>query len=534
MFCTVLLYSTLFEKMKEDVKTLLLKGYLVEQETANILGDTFEEIFMTDIILQLNPPKIITKDFFNKNIEFIVKKLEADKIKTENLERIKKYFSAFLEIKKEETQPETTDEKKIEMFEKERKRKVEIIEAYEFPSRKISVEDFVKYFRDRYFVLKSLLQERDLEGLSSIGKISGQRRLLSVIGLVYDKRYTKNKNLLLEIEDLTGRIPIVVHREKTELFEKAQNIVLDEVVAIKGAGSREIMFANDIIFPDIGIEKKRAPFEHYAAFTADLHVGSNKFLEQNFLRFIDWLNGNLGSKEQKELAKKVKYLFIVGDTVDGVGVYPKQERELKIKDIREQYKLLAEYLRRIRKDITILMCAGGMHDAGSLIEPHHKISKEIAPELHQIDNLILTTNPATVKIGKTKNFPGLNVLMYHGDSYDLYYTAVDSLRQNNANLKPDLMIHFLLKKRHLAPTHASTTYYPYEKDFLTIRNVPDIYVSGHIHRSAISNYNGILTISCSCWQSKTTYQEKFGHEPDPCKVPILNLKTGKISVMDFS
>ncbi len=97
-----------------------------------------------------------------------------------------------------------------------------------------------------------------------------------------------------------------------------------------------------------------------------------------------------------------------------------------------------------------------------------------------------------------------------------------------------MIIHFLLKKRHLAPTHTSTPYYPYEKDMLVIRKAPDIFVSGHIHKSAISSYNGILTISCSCWQSKTAYQEKFGHEPDPCKVPILNLKTGKINMLDFS
>lgn len=518
--------------MKDDIKALLQKGHLVEQETANILSNIFEDVALSDILLQFNPPKLITKDFFNKNISFIFSRLEAQKIKTESLEKIKKYFSTFLEIKKNETKE--IKEKNIDGLEKEKKKGVEIIESYEFPSRKISVEDFVKYFRDRFSILKNVLQERDLEGLSSIGKIYGQRKILSIIGLVYDKRYTKNKNLLFEIEDLTGKIPVIVHREKTELFEKAQNVVLDEVIAVKGTGSREIIFANDIIFPDIATEEKRAPFEQYAAFTADIHLGSDKFLEQNFLKFIDWLNGKIGSKEQREMAKKVKYLFIVGDTVDGVGVYPKQEKELKIKDIKEQYSLLADYLSRIRKDITILMCPGGKHDAASLIEPQHKIPREIAPKLYELDNVVLTTNPAMVNIAKTKTFPGFNVLMYHGDSFNYFADSCDTLRQNNANLKPDLILHFLLKKRHLAPTHISTTYYPFEKDFLAIRNIPDVFVSGHIHKSAISHYNNIITISCSCWQSKTAYQEKFGHEPDPCKVPLLNLKTRKINILDFS
>jgi DNA polymerase II small subunit len=75
---------------------------------------------------------------------------------------------------------------------------------------------------------------------------------------------------------------------------------------------------------------------------------------------------------------------------------------------------------------------------------------------------------------------------------------------------------------------------PEVDDFLTIRTIPDILVTGHIHRSGILNYNGIVSISCSCWQSKTDYQEKLGHEPDPCKVCLFNLKTRKINVIDFS
>ncbi|MCX8193779.1 MAG: metallophosphoesterase [Candidatus Pacearchaeota archaeon] len=512
--------------MKEDIKILLSKGYLVEQNMAFLLSDLFSDVSLAEILLKFNPPKIITQDFFNKNLDKIIKSSNDEKF----LLKIKEHFSLF---EKEKDSEKAEAEKEIRK-EFGKINDIEIVEERSFVQRKISVEDFIKYFRDRYLVLRNCLQDRDLEGLSSIGKISGQRRVLSVIGLVYDKKITKNRNILLELEDLTGKISVIVHRDKKELFEKASNVVLDEVIAVKGAGSNEIMFANDIILPDLATEQKKSPVEHLVAFTADLHVGSDKFLEENFLKFIDWLNGKIGSEKQKEFAKKVKYFFIVGDTVDGVGVYPGQEQELKIKDIEEQYKLLAEFLGRIRKDVTIIMCAGGKHDASCFIEPQPKIPKEIAPELYKLKNLIITTNPATIRIAKSKNFPGFNVLMYHGDSYDYYVDVNDNLRLNNAKMKPDTIIHFLLKKRHLAPSHTSTTYYPFEKDFLTIRTIPDIFVSGHIHKSAISHYNNIVIISCSCWQKKTAYQEKFGHEPDPCKVPILNLKTGKITVMDFS
>lgn len=515
--------------MKEDVKFLLSQGYLIEQEVAQFLENQFGEVSIAHILLKLKLPKLITKNFLYENLDAIIKNLKSDESKNFSLGQLERIKKTSL------TEAMNNLKIKIEYntFLNERKNAI-ILDSYEFPAKKITVEDFVKYFKNRYQVLKACLQERNLEGLSSIGKLSNQRRIVAIIGVVYDIRITKNKNLLVELEDLTGKITVVFHKEKTELFEKAQNIVLDEVIAISGVGSREIIFANDVIFPNLAKEKKFSPREEYAAFTSDIHLGSVKFLEENFLKFIDWLNCKTGSEHQKKIAQKVKYLFIVGDTVDGVGVYPKQEKELNIKDVREQYRLLAEYLKRIRKDITIIMCAGGKHDAVRPIEPQPKISKEFAPELHEMDNVLLTTNPSIVRIGKTKTFQGLDVLMYHGDSFDYYGDVVDVLRLNNAKMKPDMIVHFLLKKRHLAPSHTSTTYYPSEKDYLVIRKIPDIFVSGHIHKSAVSHYNNILTISCSCWQSKTAYQEKFGHEPDPCKVPILNLKNGKVSIMDFS
>ena len=66
-----------------------------------------------------------------------------------------------------------------------------------------------------------------------------------------------------------------------------------------------------------------------------------------------------------------------------------------------------------------------------------------------------------------------------------------------------------------------------------IRKTPDIFVSGHTHKSGISYYNNILVISVSSWESFTDYQEKMGAEPDFCKVPMFNLKTRQIKILDF-
>jgi DNA polymerase II small subunit len=98
---------------------------------------------------------------------------------------------------------------------------------------------------------------------------------------------------------------------------------------------------------------------------------------------------------------------------------------------------------------------------------------------------------------------------------------------------PEKIMTYLLKHRHLAPSHSSTQYFPAEEDSLIIKKIPDIFVSGHTHKSAVSYYNNILIVSIASWESKTAYQEKMGNEPDFCKVPMFNLKTRTIKILDF-
>ena len=69
---------------------------------------------------------------------------------------------------------------------------------------------------------------------------------------------------------------------------------------------------------------------------------------------------------------------------------------------------------------------------------------------------------------------------------------------------------------------------------MVIEEVPDILCIGEVHRVDIERYKGTLIITGSCWQSKTDFEEKVGNIPDPCKVPVFNLKTHEIKVLDFS
>jgi DNA polymerase II small subunit len=501
------------------IAELLENGILVDPELVPILK-TIDSPLITSILQQINNKKFISKKIFMDNLDKITFILNNSKGKNEDesIDLLKKTLTSLSAIKKEEFSGSSA----------------RVLRSWAIPSRKITVDDFVKHFQSRFIELKSILQERGLENLTSINKISNQKQNVTIIGLVNSKRMTKNKNVILELEDLTSRISVLVNSNKEELAKKVKSVVLDEVIAVKCTGSSEILFANDIIFPDAFAERKRIEAEEYAVFISDIHIGSSKFLESNFEKFIQWINCELGDESQKEISKKIKYLFIVGDNVDGIGVYPGQEPLLVINDLRAQYKKLAETLSKIRKDISIFMCPG-QHDASRIAEPQPSIDRNYAAELYELENLFLVSNPALVEIGMGKNSPGMKVLMYHGANMHGFVDEIEELRISKAMRTPTKIVKYLLSKRHLSPQHDVTDYLPTkETDPLVIREIPDIVVTGDIHRADVSIYNNIILIASSCWQATTPFEEKIGHEPDPCKVPILNLKTGSVNILDFT
>lgn len=416
-------------------------------------------------------------------------------------------------------------------------RKVKVLFSYCGESKKRTVEDFVAHFNKRYEAIKKILLNRqELVNLLSINKILNKKEKenVSIIGIVMEKNITKAKNILLKIEDTTGQISVVINKTKPDVFEIAQNIIEDEIIGLVGFNDKDVIFANKILLPDIyPRELKKSPTQEYAVFLSDIHVGSRFFLEEKFLKFIEWINGNMGSDEQKTLTKNIKYVFIIGDLVDGVGIYPEQDKELIIKDIYQQYSAFTEMISKIPKEITIILCAGN-HDASRLSEPQPVLSGEFVKQLFELPNIVFVSNPAMVNIGADDTFPGFDILMYHGYSFDYYISNVDYIRNNGGYDRADLVMKFLLQRRHLAPTHTSSLYIPDStSDPLVISQIPDFFVTGHIHKTSIANYHHVTLISGSCWQSTTTFQEKVGHKPEPARVPIVNLQTREVKVLRF-
>jgi DNA polymerase II small subunit len=515
--------------MNEDVlKIVKERGLLLEKDICDLLENIGDAGFARELLESLervSGQKIISKNVLNKNFDFV--KGAVNKLPGDDREMVEKSFVKLgisVEIGKE-----------FEIIGKgknieEAVGRGEVREDYQVFSpetkneKKLEVQDFVGHFRARYMELQRILMGRnELQDLVSINKISGDRRSMSIIGILTDKRITKNKNLILTFEDLTGEV-IALVKQGSEIFEKASELQLDDVVGVKASGSRDMLFVHDIFWPDSFKERVKFEKDIEVAFLSDVHVGSDRHFGEEFKKFVKWLN-------EAEDAKKIRYLFFVGDNVDGVGIFPGQEKVLDLKSMKEQYDLLASYLKGVPKKITMFMCAG-QHDATRVAEPQPIVDKDYAGSLYDINNLILVTNPSTVKLLEAGR--EIKILMYHGASIHTFINEIDNLRKMNAHQCPAKAVREMLKRRHLAPVHGSSIYIPGKRDGLVIYEVPDIFCTGEVHKPDIENYNGTLIITGSCWQATTPFEEKVGNIPDPCKVPVYNLKTGSLRVLDFT
>jgi DNA polymerase II small subunit len=518
---------------KEILKFCVERGLLLEPEVLKLFSETNDDESIKLIIEKIRSytqKRIITRELFEKNKEQVSEFfLELPKENQARLERLKIKLGLQIEISKESSLIASSSEK-IFSIDEYYEPQIKILSKTPSFRKKIEVDDFVKNLRSRFQELKEILQEHsELEGLVSINKLSKARQKISIIGIVSEKRMTKNKNLILEVEDLTGRIKILINQNKPELYSKAEELALDSVVGFTGFGDSDILFANNIVLPEAMIfERKKSPFDENALFIGDMHYGSNLFLEESFMRFVDYLNGKHGKSGEVE---KIKYLFLVGDLVAGVGVYPGQKKDLKIEDLEAQFQGLAELLGKIRREIKIIISPGN-HDGVRLMEPQPVLDEKYAWPLYNMKNVTLTGNPCYVNIGAGKSFSGFDILTYHGVSYPFYANTIPSLVEKSLN-EPDKIMAYLLKNRHLAPTYSSVQICPSEKDELVIKKIPDIFVSGHTHKCKISYYNNILIISGAGWEEETEYQKRKGNQLDFCKVPMFNLKTRAVKILDF-
>jgi DNA polymerase II small subunit len=391
-----------------------------------------------------------------------------------------------------------------------------------------TTQDFVKLFRNRYHVLRKILnsQRRELVNVIPINRIKKSMLDVQLIGIVKSVKTTINGHRLIELEDETGTAMLMALKNNG-VYHLAHEIVLDEIIGVVGKLSKkgDLIIVQNIVFPDIKLQnnKHRAEIPICVAFLSDIHVGSNMFMEDEWNSFLKWINGNLGNSRQRDVASKIKYLVLPGDLVDGIGIYPDQEKELSINNIYKQYESLAKQLELIPDHITLILQPGN-HDAVRPAEPQPTFEKEIR-DLFTGSNYIFVGNPCFLSLH------GVEILSYHGQSLLDFSTNIQHLNYN----EPTEVMKVMLKKRHLAPVYGGyTPIAPEHADYMIIDSVPDIFVTGHVHISSIDNYRGVLLINASSWQAQTSYQKMLNFIPDSAKLPIVNLKTGNATTMDFN
>ena len=388
------------------------------------------------------------------------------------------------------------------------------------------IDDFLHYFRDRFEKLSNLLKmRRDVEGYIPIKavKTRNSKDEIKIIGMVKEKRSTKTGNIGFELEDLETSIQAFTTDKIPESKKKAERLVPDQVVCTTGRWMGNRFMVTDITWPDLPFteQKNRAKEEVCAAFISDIHYGSKKFDEEAFKAFIRFLQGKNGANYLKE---HIKYVLIVGDIVDGVGIYPGQEKDLKILDIFEQYDGIARLLSEIPDHIQIIAIPGN-HDATRQAEPQPAIDEKFAKPLYDLPNVHLYGNPLQLKLH------GVNILLYHGRSIlDDIIGFIPGLSID----KPAETMKELLKCRHLAPYFGGNTPTAAGKeDMLVIQSMPDIFLTGHAHVNDFSKHRGVFLINTGTFQKQTDYQKSQGINPTPGKVPIINLKTLKITLIEL-
>jgi DNA polymerase II small subunit len=388
-------------------------------------------------------------------------------------------------------------------------------------------EDFLRLFRSKYKLISAMLQERHNLSPIKIKDLKGvaKNENIDLIGMINKKWTTKNNHIAFEIEDMENKCIVLVMEKEKDLMKKAEHVLEDNVVGFKGVKiGDDFVILKEFYWPDVPIGSVKLIDEDiYTGCTSDFHIGSDKYLEKPVKKWLDYLNGKNVTGKILEKVGRMQYLFVVGDNVSGIGVYPGQVDELEIKDIYKQYEAFEDVMLQIPEYIQVFICPG-QHDAVRRAEPQPAVPKEFMPRLYGQKNFHFIASPSWVETEGLKN------LVYHGPSIHDLISSVSFLNMN----QPQEGMVELLKKRDLMPKYGGRNpYVPEERDYMVIKEVPDFVFIGDMHHNGYSTYRGTTIVNGGTWEAQTDFQKKIGHHPTPGVFPMINLKTRKISETYF-
>lgn len=378
-------------------------------------------------------------------------------------------------------------------------------------------------FRHRFQALSRLLRGRSgLPNLRSIQGLTHTHEEVSIVGMVRTVRETPKKHhLLLTLEDDSGVAEVFIPKDSPGALLP---FLPDEVVGLKLKFSRDperLPRVDSVERPEVPAHRAihRATTSRRTLFLSDLHIGSKAFLSDEWDRLMGFLRGE---GPGGELAASIDQVVVAGDLVDGIGIYPHQEKDLAIADVAEQYQELGRRLKEIPGRMTVIVVPGN-HDAVGPAEPQPALSATLRSALPE--NVRALANPSTFSLS------GVVVEAYHGRSLDDLIPAIPGA----SYARPTAVMKRMLQMRHLAPIYGGRTpLLPSARDGLVIDPLPDLLVTGHAHTYGIDQYRGVLLLSASTWQAETEYQRMRNITPVPARSALVDLSTMELHTLDFS
>jgi DNA polymerase II small subunit len=388
------------------------------------------------------------------------------------------------------------------------------------------MDDIRSCFNDRLKKIKQMIIKAGLPTrCSDIARLQSERirftgyeNIACAIGLVNEPRATKNGHLIFELEDHTGAMTCLLRKDTEDPNPVVTSGILpDNVIGVSGSFSRDgdLFYVADLHWPDLP-NRQRVHAEQgvSVAFLSDIHVGSKTFLEDQWYKMAQWMR-------EDPLGHTIKYLILSGDVVDGVGIYPNQDKELAITDLYHQYSHFARLIEMLPDWVECILLPGN-HDAVRPAEPQPALEPDIQQDYNTTK---FVGNPCEFSLH------GVRLLSYHGKSIDDFVAGMRTITYGSP---VDAMKQMMLQ-RHLAPQWGGKTpLSPEPQDNLVISTIPDIFVTGHVHGHSCINHKGTTLVCSSTWQDQTSYQRMLGFQPQPCILTVVNLGTHKTASIPFA
>ncbi|MBI3190631.1 metallophosphoesterase family protein [archaeon] len=239
--------------------------------------------------------------------------------------------------------------------------RIRILKNLNSVKKEISSEDFINFFRSKYENIKDILITRLQKPFVSINKLNSYRDEVYITCIIRSIKEVDNKKIL-DVEDMTGSLSVI--------FEENVAVDVGDVVAIKGASSKNVLFGKQIIYPDVPLRQPKTGIGK-ACFISGLMIHETP--SSDVKKFFSWFE-----------IQGIKYLIVAGD----VG------------DLEEFENLVAEHCNNAQ----VIFIPG---------ESDMKTEYPRVPVKFKNDNIISLSDPSMVEIN------GLNILLIHEFSVDM-------------------------------------------------------------------------------------------------------------------